>query len=198
MNKSSDILLALVSIFVVLYIYKTCFCGNEEFYELPNVPMPQKEVSFEPKPEEYNQIEKPTSKVKQMPPKENQQVKNTVSGVYDYENMSSPLNLSSYSDASIDIGAGCAGKEVKFISSHLLPKDDPKLDDSFSEFAPKAEDLQGLNFLDADRFTATTTTTRNANLQLRSEPQNPRKMVCPWQQSTIDPDSMRKPLEIGN
>lgn len=183
MNRSSDILIALVSIFVVIYIYKTCFCANEEFYN-NEIPLPTKE-----------QIES-DEEIEEKPKKKAPMV--GVSGVPDINNISSPLQLNSYEDASIDIGAGCAGKEVKFISSHLLPKDDPKLDDSFSEFAPKAEDLQGLNFLDADRFTATTTTTRNANLQLRSEPQNPKKMVCPWQQSTIDPDTMRKPLEIGN
>ena len=96
MNRSSDILLALVSIIVVLYIYKTCFCGNEEFYELPNVPMPQKEVSFEEN-EEPN--DPPVIKEEQS----KKVVQNNVSGVYDYDNMSSPLNLDSYNDASIDI-----------------------------------------------------------------------------------------------
>ena len=36
---------------------------------------------------------------------------------------------------------------------------------------------------------------RNANLQLRSEPANPRAAVSPWSQSTIDPDLSRRPLE---
>lgn len=38
---------------------------------------------------------------------------------------------------------------------------------------------------------------RNANLQERSEPPNPTTKVSPWMQSTIDPDLMRTPLEIG-
>ena len=38
---------------------------------------------------------------------------------------------------------------------------------------------------------------RNANLQLRSEPPNPQVSVGPWQQSTIEPDLMRVPLELG-
>ena len=41
------------------------------------------------------------------------------------------------------------------------------------------------------------TTLRNANLSLRSEIPNPRIQVSPWQQSTIEPDITRKPLEIG-
>jgi len=38
---------------------------------------------------------------------------------------------------------------------------------------------------------------RNANLQIRSEPPNPQVYVGPWQNSTITPDFMRVPLEIG-
>jgi len=38
---------------------------------------------------------------------------------------------------------------------------------------------------------------RNANLQVRSEPPNPQVQVSPWNRSTIAPDLMRVPLEIG-
>ena len=38
---------------------------------------------------------------------------------------------------------------------------------------------------------------RNANLQLRSEPPNPQTKVSPWMNTTIEPDLMRTPLEIG-
>lgn len=40
-------------------------------------------------------------------------------------------------------------------------------------------------------------TLRNPNLQLRSEIPNPRTVVSPWMQSTIEPDLNRRPLEIG-
>ena len=39
---------------------------------------------------------------------------------------------------------------------------------------------------------------RNANLQIRSEPPNPQLNVGPWNTSTIEPDFMRVPLEIGS
>lgn len=39
-------------------------------------------------------------------------------------------------------------------------------------------------------------TLRNANLQLRSEPPNPQMKVSPWMQSTIEPDTNRRPMEI--
>jgi len=40
-------------------------------------------------------------------------------------------------------------------------------------------------------------TLRNANLQLRSDPIIPVQSVGPWNQSTIEPDLGRVPLEIG-
>jgi len=39
---------------------------------------------------------------------------------------------------------------------------------------------------------------RNANLQLRSDPVIARSDVGPWNQSTIEPDLARVPLEIGS
>ena len=39
---------------------------------------------------------------------------------------------------------------------------------------------------------------RNANLQLRSEPPNPTGAVGPFNQSTIEPDTLRTPMELGN
>jgi len=40
-------------------------------------------------------------------------------------------------------------------------------------------------------------TLRNANLQERSDPIIPKAAVGPWNQSTIDPDLGRVPLEVG-
>jgi hypothetical protein len=40
-------------------------------------------------------------------------------------------------------------------------------------------------------------TLRNANLQLRSDPVIPKSLVGPWNQSTIEPDLARVPLELG-
>jgi hypothetical protein len=40
-------------------------------------------------------------------------------------------------------------------------------------------------------------TLRNANLQFRSDPIIPKANVGPWNQSTIEPDLGRVPLELG-
>lgn len=60
--------------------------------------------------------------------------------------------------------------------------------------------LADRNFLQAGWATGVSSvgsTLRNANLQLRSDPPNPQINVSPWMQSTITPDAIRKPLELG-
>ena len=68
-------------------------------------------------------------------------------------------------------------------------------DDAF-EFAPK--DLQNMNFLDATNRIGVDTVSsslRNANYSIRSEPANPKTAVSPWMNSDIDPDLDRRPLD---
>ena len=64
-----------------------------------------------------------------------------------------------------------------------------------SEFAPN---LEGKNFVDSYKYLvgSQSQSLRNANYQLRSDPPNPQKTVCPWQNTTMAPES-RRPLEIG-
>lgn len=61
-------------------------------------------------------------------------------------------------------------------------------------------DISGANFLDAGYHLGVNTvgqSLRNANRQIRSEPPNPQVKVSPWLQTTIEPDTNRRPLEIG-
>ena len=61
-------------------------------------------------------------------------------------------------------------------------------------------ELANINLLKAGQLSGIDTvggTLRNANLQLRSEPPNPKTAVSPWSNSTIEPDLMRVPLELG-
>jgi hypothetical protein len=83
-------------------------------------------------------------------------------------------------------------------SAELLPKDN---NSQWSQLNPAgAGELQGINLLNAGYHIGIDTigqTLRNANLQLRSEPPNPQISVGPWNQTTISPDLMRIPLELG-
>ena len=83
-------------------------------------------------------------------------------------------------------------------SSDLLPIDG---NNQWSQLSPAgAGELQGINLLKAGHHIGIDTigqTLRNANLQIRSEPPNPQINVGPWNQTTISPDLMRVPLELG-
>ena len=82
--------------------------------------------------------------------------------------------------------------------SELLPGNS---NTQFASLNPDAQgELSDQNFLEAGYHTGVNTvgqTLRNANYQVRSEPPNPQVKVSPWLQTTIEPDTNRKPLEIG-
>ena len=82
--------------------------------------------------------------------------------------------------------------------SELLPKDQ---NNEWARLNPNGEnDLKNINLLKAGfhhGIDTVGTTLRNANLQIRSEPPNPVDKVSPWMNSTIEPDLMRTPLELG-
>lgn len=83
--------------------------------------------------------------------------------------------------------------------TELLPKDE---NSEWAKLNPNSSnDLANVNLLKSGYHIGIDTignTLRNANLQLRSEPPNPTTKVSPWLQSTIEPDLMRVPLEIGS
>ncbi len=100
--------------------------------------------------------------------------------------------------------------ETKKVSSDCFPKDRLTAEDllprdaansKWAQVAPAGQgDLQDQNFLTAGFQIGVNTvgsSLRNANLQLRSEPVIPQDTPWPIMQSTITPDTLRKPLEIG-
>ena len=90
---------------------------------------------------------------------------------------------------------------AQFVSSNLLPKDDPNLDSSFTEFSP-AKDLEGQNFIDSNKYSIgmQSESLRNANYQLRSDPPITNTFKCenPWNNSTIEPENNRRCMDIGS
>lgn len=91
-----------------------------------------------------------------------------------------------------------AGTSVKEVAQpkDLLPKSDQT---TLSALNPMANDAQTLpDMLSAGSMMGTQSSTlRNANLQVRSDPAIARQDVGPWMQSTIEADNMRVPLELG-
>jgi hypothetical protein len=80
----------------------------------------------------------------------------------------------------------------------LLPKDE---NSQWAQLNPRGNgELNNVNLLQAGYLYGINTvgsSLRNANLQVRSEPPNPQLQVSPWLNTTIEPDLMRVPLELG-
>jgi hypothetical protein len=100
--------------------------------------------------------------------------------------------------------------ETKQVASDCFPKDRLTADDLLPQDAANSKwaqvnpagqgDLQDQNFLTAGFQIGVNTvgsSLRNGNLQLRSEPVIPQSNPWPIMQSTITPDTLRRPLEIG-
>lgn len=87
---------------------------------------------------------------------------------------------------------------AQYDPSELLPKD---INSQWAQLNPAGSaDFKNVNLLKAGSLIGIDTigsTLRNANLQERSEPPNPTTSVSPWLNTTIEPDLMRLPLEIG-
>ncbi len=81
----------------------------------------------------------------------------------------------------------------------LLPRDN---NSQWAQLNPSGNgDLNNVNLLQAGYLNGINTvgsSMRNANLQIRSEDPNPQNQVSPWLNTTIEPDLMRRPLEIGS
>jgi len=96
------------------------------------------------------------------------------------------------------VAAGSSGM-YDVSAAGLIPREVVVTED-FGKFAPD-QILQGQNYLDPRSQIGYPETLggvlRNANLQFRSEPVNPREPVSIFNLSTIPPDTMRPRFEIS-
>jgi len=115
-----------------------------------------------------------------------------------------PAGLNSVPESAHGIRTVTSGVSESCLNQQLTNPSDLLPNDPNSAFAMSQPTGQGelanINLLKAGQLSGIDTvggTLRNANLQLRSEPPNPRSQVSPWLNSTIEPDLMRVPLELG-
>jgi hypothetical protein len=124
---------------------------------------------------------------------------------YSFVNNNNPTNTLQTNLEQTPIAVNVQNREVpqtnnngNFNPSELLPPDNNR---DFGANNPVGNGVgANINMLNAGFHHGIDTvgsTLRNANLQLRSEPANPRAAVSPWLQSTIEPDTLRRVLEIG-
>ena len=93
--------------------------------------------------------------------------------------------------------AGCYPRD-QLTATELLPKDANSVWAQQNPLGPGS--LKGKNFLSAGALVGINTvgqSMKNANLQLRSEPPNPQMPISIFNNSTIEPDFNRRPLEIN-
>jgi len=87
----------------------------------------------------------------------------------------------------------------RLTADDLLPKD--AANSKWAQMNPAGQgDVQGVNFLSASWQAGVDTigsSLKNASLDLRSEPPNPQVVVAPWNNTSITPNLLRRPLEIG-
>lgn len=106
-------------------------------------------------------------------------------------------NVNGVQTSSHGLPKSCMQQEI-VDPKELLPKDD---NSEWAKLNPIGTgDLQNVNLIKAGYHIGINTvgqSLRNANLQLRSEPANPQMNVGPWNNTTIEPDINRRPLEIG-
>ena len=120
------------------------------------------------------------------------QKKNLKQGFADLSTQDGPANFGSTATP-----AGCYPRD-QLTPSELLPKDKNSVWAEQNPMGPGS--LKGKNFLSAGALIGVNTVgqrLRNANWQLRSEPPNPQVAVSIFNQSTIAPDTNRRPLEIN-
>jgi len=112
-------------------------------------------------------------------------------------NVYAPFNGQSSAITSTSASSSVSMNKPASNPSDLLPSD---ANSGWAAMNPVG-DLKNVNLLNPTQVVGINTqgsSLRNANLQLRSEPPNPRMNTnCPWNVSTIEEDNMRKPLEIG-
>jgi hypothetical protein len=114
---------------------------------------------------------------------------------------SEPLSNDSYkpiTNQHTQLPKDCFPKD-KLTAEDLLPKD--SANSKWAQVNPAGQgDVKDQNFLNAGfhvGINTVGTSLRNPNMQLRSEPPNPQVKVSPWNQTTIESDLNRRPLEIG-
>ena len=115
-----------------------------------------------------------------------------------YKGRNAEMSVNGVQTSMPGIPSSCTKQNIQN-PSELLPKD---TNSQWAQLNPAGKgDLANINLLKAGYHIGIDTigqTLRNANLQIRSEPPNPQLSVGPWNQSTITPDFMRPPLEIGS
>ena len=111
-------------------------------------------------------------------------------GASTFENVEQPESVSAPEPVAVQ-----DNNDDTLSSIDLLPAQDKNAIE-FASIAPQVDgNLSDQNFLTAGHLQGELAMSKkNANYGLRSEPPNPQDLVSPWMNTSIIPDSLRRPL----
>lgn len=189
MNKSVMNIIIIVCAAVVLFVVLK-YLNNTGARFVPNIPLNQNKELF------FSELGQTVDNVVDKAVDEAEKTINDVGGII--QDVGGTVN-----SVAKDVESSVEGA-IKRIES-VKPEDLlPSMPNSINDFAKSnpsgTGSLQGVALLNAGSHIGINTvgqTLRNANLQLRSDPPNPKVKVSPWLNSTIDTDTNRKTFEIG-
>jgi len=190
--------LALIAIGYLIMSYNDGSTSNLPPMQMPPMHMPHMQMNYEGFAGEGSPAGSVSVGSGAMPSMQSQ---GNISASESIEYIEQPQGLTQQDTGSQmnQLPSECYPKDV-LSSADLLPRDANSL---WAQVSPSGQgSLADQNFLTSGFHIGINTvgqTLRNANRQLRSEPLNPQVKVSPWQQTTIEPDINRRPLEIeGN
>ena len=193
MQQSILIIFAILAIIAICYL----FMSDDKQSSSRNI----RNTPMHNNIENFANVMAPAEQVNVMSRFEDVPQQQTISGSEEIGFIEQPQSFDSNETGSQmnQLPSECYPKDV-LSSIDLLPRDANSL---WAQVAPSGQgSLADQNFLTSGFHIGINTvgqTLRNANRQLRSEPLNPQVKVSPWQQTTIEPDINRRPLEIeGN
>lgn len=110
-----------------------------------------------------------------------------------------PSDASAHMEGEIGAQTQMVGEAPVVDPKELLPKDE---NSEWAALNPIGTgDLENVNLLQAGHHTGINTVSsslRNASMDIRGDIPNPQVQVGPWNQTTIEPDTNRRPLSIGS
>lgn len=183
------IIIAGVILFYIMIEYFNKTKNNDDQEQFGEEEMIE-DIDYDLNDSKYASVESPTVPVNR---KNKENVEANVEANVENDNNFKPVNFNKNK-----LPNDCFPKD-KLTADDLLPKD--AANNKWAQVNPAGQgELKNKNFLTAGYHVGVNTigsTLRNSNMQLRSEPPNPQSKVSPWNQTTINPDLNRRPLEIN-
>ena len=198
-NNAKNAVLA-VTLVAAGYLVYCCVNDSQESFEGNTNPSPsdnmfsEDEVNSENNGMDYSNLL--NNNVEGNNNAENDNENQNVSGSYGIEHDETYKQVNNNVDTN-QIPNECYPKDI-LSPKELLPKD---TESTWAQSVPAGQGSLGdQNFLNAGFHIGINTvgqTLRNPNYGLRSEPPNPQVKVSPWMQTTIEPDTNRRAMEIA-